>query len=167
MRDETKEAHVAKLIETALTAGLRGAEWCSYRGLAWCAEAYNGIGPEFFPADVREEVTKYLQIFEPAAFVHDCQHKVSDGTRESFELANGWFLENCLTLADLAYPWYNWKRYRARAVAYALHECVSGLAGWVAWCDSHARRVATTGADAPEVAQTFPSNTTKPPEGTY
>ena len=161
--NEKNLALAAGLEEQALAAGLRGAEWCRDMGLAWCADAYNGIGPEFFPPAVREKVTKYLTIFEPAAYVHDCCHKNSDGLRDTFYRINGWFLDNCLILADRAYSWYNWKRYRARAAAYVLYEFVCSRAGWVAWCDSHAARV---DARPPEVAPSYPSNTTQPQEGT-
>lgn len=139
MSEETKEAHVAKLIETAITAGLAGADWASRQGCARLASAYNGIGPAFLPESVRARVTSFLVLFEPAALIHDMRFASSDGTRAGFEAANSEFLDNCFALADRAYPWYNWKRYRARAAAAGLYDAVSSVFGWRSWEESGAR----------------------------
>lgn len=163
--NETRLALIAGLIEVALDAGLRGAEWVDEKGLDWCSEAYNGIGPEFLPPALRAKVTQWLHLFEPAALIHDARNHVSDGFRAAFERANEEFLHNCLVLANRAYPWWRWKRYRARAAAWAMFEFVSSDSiGWRAWLEAHERFVART---APEVAPSYPGNTTKPPEGTY
>ena len=135
------EAHVAGLIQEALEAGLLGAKWASGNGVRWLAEAYNGIGPEFAGAALRGKATARLRIFEPAALIHDGRTHASDGTRQGFVQANVEFRANCLLLADRAYPWWNWKRYRARLVADALYDCVSSPAGWHAWQQAHERFV--------------------------
>ena len=112
--NEENLAHVAELLQRALEAGLEGAEWMSEHGLAWCCEAYNGIGPEFMGERLRGKVTERLALFEPAALIHDGRNHVSDGTLPGFGRANAEFLYNCRKLADLMYPWYSWRRYRAR-----------------------------------------------------
>ena len=139
--NETRLAYIAALIETALHVGLEGADWANRYGLAWLSDAYNGIGPEFLPPALREKVTKWLHLFEPAALIHDARNHVSDGFRAAFERANAEFLANCRKLADFWYPWWNWKRYRARAAAFAMFEFVSGRPGWVAWQQAHERFV--------------------------
>lgn len=101
------------------------------------AREYNGIGPEFFDPELRAKVTKFLAIFEPAALIHDMRNFKSDGQRDAFFYANWEFLENCRKCADAAYPWWNWKRYRARAVAKLLYDFVSGQSGWRAWMDCY------------------------------
>ena len=142
--NEENLAHVAELIEKAKSAGLVGSDWAEKMGLAWCAEAYNGIGPEFMGDRLRDKTSRLLSIFEPAALIHDGRNHVSDGTHASFI--------------------YAWKRYRARLVADVLFDFVSADGfGWRAWLEAHERFVART---APEVAPSYPSNTTKPPEGT-
>lgn len=139
--NETRLALIAGLIEVALDAGLRGAEWVDEKGLDWCSEAYNGIGPEFLPPALRKKVTDWLHVFEPAALIHDARNQVSDNTRKGFEAANDEFLWNCRKLADFWYPWYSWRRYRARFVAAALYDFVSGTPGWIAWQQAHERSV--------------------------
>jgi len=138
---EKRLAYIAALIEMALALDLGGAEWANRYGLAWLSEAYNGIGPEFLPVQVREKVTKWLQLFEPAALIHDSRNHVSDGFRAAFEHANAEFLCNCRKLADWFYPWWNWRRYRARAVAKLLFDFVNGRPGWIAWLQAHDRFV--------------------------
>ena len=100
---------------------------------------YNGIGPEFFDPELRAKVTRFLAVFEPAAVVHDMRNYMSDGTRDAFHYANWEFLENCRKCADDAYPWWSWKRYRARAVAKILYDFVNGSNGWRAWMDCYER----------------------------
>ena len=139
--NEENMAHVAGLMQEALEAGLLGAKWASGKGCRWLAEAYNGIGAEFFGEDLREKTSRWLAIFEPAALIHDGRNHVSDGERDNFEQANLEFHFNCLVLADRAYPGWNWKRYRARLVADALYDCVSSPAGWHAWQQAHERFV--------------------------
>ena len=133
MADEKK---IEELLFAAFAAELDGYDFIAAFTLAQLAEGYNGIGPEFLPAAVREKVTKYLSIFEPAALIHDLRNHVGDGTRRGFNYANLEFRANCLKLANRAYPWYSWKRYRARAVAFLLFDFVDGQPGWVAWCEA-------------------------------
>ena len=132
-----KRARVWRLVDEARAAGLEGADWCVGLGVDKIAEEYNGIGPEFLPIDVRAKVTEWLALFEPAALIHDCRVGASDGWREGFLASNDEFRRNCLTLADRAYPWYSWRRYRARAVAQLLFDFVSADDfGWKAWMDA-------------------------------
>ena len=134
---EGKRARVRRLAEEARAAGLAGAGWCRGLGVDRIAEEYNGIGPEFLPADVRDRVTAHLALFEPAALIHDCRTGASDGSREGFLAANDEFRRNCLALADRAYPWWSWRRWRARAAAQALCAFVSAVGfGWKAWLDA-------------------------------
>ena len=148
--NENRSALVAGLVEIALVAKLDGADWASRYGLAWLSDAYNGIGPEFLPPALRAKVTDWLHIFEPAALIHDARNHVSDGSRKNFEQANDEFLWNCRQLADFHYPWYSWKRYRARFVAAALYDFVSGTPGWIAWQQAHERFVQRQSKEKPQ-----------------
>ena len=132
-----KRAHVWRLVDEACAAGLAGADWCVSLGVDKVAEEYNGIGPEFLPADVRAKVTEWLALFEPAALIHDCRVGLSDGGRAGFLAANDEFRSNCHVLAARAYPWWSWRRWRARAVAQVLFDFVSADGfGWKAWLDA-------------------------------
>ena len=139
--NEDKTAHVAKVVQQATEAQLMGADWAAGHGLAWLVEAYNGIGPEFLGDDLRAKSTEWFRIFEPAALIHDARNHVSDGSRVLFDFANFEFRANCLILADRTYPWWNWRRYRARLIADALYDFVASPAGWKAWLEAHDRHI--------------------------
>ena len=101
---------------------------------------YNGIGPEFLWSWIRDRLSDRLDIFAPAALIHDMRNDVADGTRERFLAANDEFRRNCLKLAEHAYPWWSLRRYRAKAVAEILYDFVSAdNFGWKAWLDATER----------------------------
>ena len=131
-----KEGKIDALVKMAVEADLKGLDFLSQFTYAQLAEGYNGIGPEFLPERVRERVSEILEIFEPAALIHDMRYSMGDGCHRCFYYANWEFQENCRTLADHAYPWYSWKRYRARTVADLLAKAVRSEAGWIAWQDA-------------------------------
>ena len=103
------------------------------------AALYNGIGPDYLPAEVRDKITGWLSLFAPAALIHDVRYAFADGSRKAYNYANIEFRNNCRALADLAYPWYSWRRYRARAVGEILYKCVASSAGWQAWMEATAK----------------------------
>lgn len=124
------------LIERAKAADLDGLDFLSSYEYGEIAAAYNGIGPEWMPAELREKVSGYLDLFAPAALIHDMRYQVSDGSRKGFNFANMEFWSNCVKLAEDAYPWWNWRRYGARLAAAALYDCVRSQCGWVAWTEA-------------------------------
>ena len=134
MADEKK---IDELVKAAVFAELDGVEFLQDFDYATIVREYNGIGPEWAGAALRGIATKHLALFEPAAVLHDLRNFKSDGSRHSFNYANYEFLENCRRLADAAYSWWDWRRYRARAVAKVLYDFVSGPGGWKAWMDCH------------------------------
>lgn len=96
---------------------------------------YNGIGPEWMEPEIRDKVTKYFSLFEPAALIHDLRNYKSDGSEVAFHDANEEFIRNCKKLAKKKYSWYDWRRYRGLAVAHLLFDFVDGKGGWKAWTD--------------------------------
>lgn len=132
---------IEELLKTAVFAELDGVEFLQDFDDSTIRREYNGIGPEWAGETVRAKVTQYLTLFEPAALIHDMRNYMSDGSRKGFNYANMEFHENCLKLADHAYPWWNWRRYRARLVAHALYDFVRGNGGWKAWQDCFERKV--------------------------
>ena len=133
MTIDEKRRHVDALVHIAKAANLEGAEILDNYTVAQLAEIYNGIGPEFLPEETRNRVTAYLSIFEAAALIHDVRFQESDKTRKAFNFANMEFRENCRTLGEFHYAWYNWRRYRAYAVSTILYEAVSSDLGWIAF----------------------------------
>ena len=127
---------IDSLVQRAVVADLDGLDFLSSYDYKEIAADYNGIGPEWMPADLREKVSGYLDLFAPAALIHDMRYQVSDGSRFGFNFANMEFWGNCVKLAEDAYPWYNWRRYRARLAAAALYDFVRSQGGWKAWCDA-------------------------------
>lgn len=135
---------IVRLVKAAIEPNLEGLEYLSYFSLEDLAKGYNGIGPEFLPSDIRDRITRYLSLFEPAALIHDMRTDKSDGSRERFLAANDEFRRNCLKLANRAYPWYSWRRYRARAAAQVLFDFVSADSfGWKAWQDAAKKNLQT------------------------
>ena len=132
MKDAEK---VDELAERAVTLELDGLEMFSYITMETAAREYNGIGPEYLPADVRDKITEKLSLFEPAALLHDLRNYLSDGTRWAFNHANKEFLRNCRRCANAAYPWYSPRRWHARAVAKLMYDFVGSAFGWKAWMD--------------------------------
>lgn len=111
-----KKAHVAALRQKAYELGLSGTPVLSMH-LADLAKHYNGCGPEFFPAAMREKLTTYLAVFEPAFLIHDLRFVLGDGSTATFNAANAELHFNLCRIAKATYPWYNWRRYRALAAA--------------------------------------------------
>lgn len=127
---------IDSLVRRAVFAELDGCDFLSIFEYAELAREYNGIGPEWLPEKWRAKASDYLELFAPAALIHDMRYSRSDGMRHAFNFANMEFRDNCLKLANAAYPWYSWKRYRARAVALILFDFVDCTCGWIAWLDA-------------------------------
>ena len=145
--EKDKEAHVAELYKTAVLAGLDGLDFLCEFGNAELAREYNGIGPEWAGAAIRAKATEILSLFEPAALIHDLRNYRRDGSRAGFNYANIEFHENCLRLADAKYPWWSWRRYRARIVAHALYDFVRDPGGWKAWRECYERNLSHKTSD--------------------
>lgn len=129
----TKETEIDELLSTAVDAGLDGLDFAAQFDGEEMVRIYNGIGPELFGKDCRDALSRYLALFAPAALIHDLRYSRSDGGTFNWHYANAEFRDNCLKLADWKYGWWNWRRYRARAVAILAFEGVEGPVGWIAW----------------------------------
>ena len=150
---------IGALIDKAKEARLLGLDFLAQFNAAALAREYNGIGPEWCGAAVRHVVTEKFSLFEPAALIHDLRNTVSDGTELAFHVANQEFYINCRKLADLAYPWYSLRRYRARLIASAFFDFVEGPGGWRAWLEAHERFLSRQGL---RLDTQKPSRTAKP-----
>ena len=142
---------VADLYRRAVRANLDGVDFVASFTYEELADSYNGIGPEFLPPALREKVTKRLNLFAPAALIHDLRNEYSDGTRRSFNYANYEFAANCRKLAAQRYAWYNPRRYFEYHVATLLYRFVCGDGGWTAWIQAkerHEKKISGNSAGA-------------------
>lgn len=136
--------HVSDLYETAVKAGLDlgcAASLSDDR----LAELYNGCGPEWLPAQIRKKLTRLLAIFESAFLIHDTDFASSDGSTFAFAQANDRLEMNCLALANYTYPWYSWRRYRARLAALEIASLCRRY-GWKAYCSARGATAAQPAA---------------------
>lgn len=75
------------------------------------AAVYNGIGPDSFPAWLRNCISALHPTLAPVAFIHDVEWWESDGTDGTFASTNDRFRENGYRAAKAEYGWYNPRRY--------------------------------------------------------
>lgn len=71
---------------------------------------YNGIGPDRFPAELRELLNSLHPTLLPVALIHDVEYH-EGGTREQFTESNKRFYRNGKKAAFAAYGWYDPRRY--------------------------------------------------------
>ena len=136
-------------MQRAVEAGLDGLDFLAGFTYDQLADGYNGIGPEMLKAGLRARLTKYFDVFAPAALGHDMRNELSDGTRASFVLANYEFFVNCIKLALRRYSWKNWRRYAALAAAWEAYKFVAGDVGWTAWLQAKERHAAKMASGNP------------------
>ena len=136
-------------MQRAVEAGLDGLDFLAGFTYDQLADGYNGIGPEMLKAGLRARLTKYFDVFAPAALGHDMRNELSDGTRASFVLANYEFFVNCIKLALRRYSWKNWRRYAALAAAWEAYKFVAGDVGWAAWLQAKERHAAKISSGNP------------------
>lgn len=89
---------------------------------------YNGLGPDRFPDWLREIITLASGLFEPAALIHDLRFHLG-GTKADFTAANLEFRENCYTLVNAKYSWYDPRRYTWRFRAWRYYNYCEDF-GW-------------------------------------
>lgn len=112
------------------------------------AAAYNGIGPEWFPAKLRDAIDDLAADLRPAAFIHDLRYAYGDGTTAHFSAANAELQSNGYRIADAKYAWYSPRRYLTRRRARIFAELCQAF-GWTAYVEACKRgRNAATKEDA-------------------
>lgn len=147
-----KQKHVSELIDKAVLADLDLGTLAG-RQDADIAADYNGCGPEWLPGFLREKLTSFLSLFEPAFLIHDSDYASSDGSTFDFSLANDRLEMNCLRLSSYTYPWWSWRRYRAHLAALEIASLCRRY-GWKAYCSA---RGAKEQGSVPPKAPSVPS----------
>ena len=100
-----------ELRKKASQFGLKGVELLDKCTDKQLADICNGIGPAWFPAPLRDFITKLSPTLHWAADLHDLMYYFGDGTKEDFTSANQALAENGAILAKEAYAWYDPLRY--------------------------------------------------------
>ena len=127
----------AGYVLTAGVYGLSGAEWLAELSLGKIRAAYNGIGPEWLPARIREKLNKHLGLFAVCAVIHDCRFAYdNDASAAKFNAANDELDRNCRIVADATYKWWQIRRYLARRAGRIMADACREF-GWSAWRDAY------------------------------
>lgn len=127
--------------DAAIRLHLDESQYLAYLPIEVLAASYNGTGPEFLPDSIRQQLDAACRPFLPAVMIHDVDFTFSDGSEASFRQANLRLLRNCITCANNAYPWTNWRRYALYLQAWAMYRAVSHPKfGWVAWIQAYNKR---------------------------
>ena len=127
--------------DAAIRLHLDGSQFLAYLPIDVLAASYNGTGPEFLSQKLRDLLDGACRPFLPAVQIHDVDYTFSDGSKASFKLANLRLLRNCITCANNAYPWTNWRRYALYLQAWAMYRAVSHPQfGWTAWLQAYNKR---------------------------
>lgn len=102
---------------------------------------FNGIGPEWFPAELRKMIDALHPTLKPVALMHDLDYATGSGTWEDFCQANSNFAANGRIAADAAYPWWHLRRYLVRRQASIFADlCQScGWKAYLAAIETHAK----------------------------
>ena len=122
---------VADLIAQVRTYDLERPVSFDLASLEQIQEAYNGIGPDWLPENLREWLTARYGYFAAGALVHDWEYQTAtDKSREAFIRCNERLRRNCRKLLRKGYPWYKAFLYRERPNILA-DAC--NRFGWEAW----------------------------------
>ena len=108
---------VIRLLAQARFYRLSGVDFLDALTMEQIAEAYNGIGPDWFPARLREAIDRLSADLQCVALIHDVRYSFSDGSTAQFDAANAEFRANGEKVADAKYPWYSLRRYGLRSEA--------------------------------------------------
>lgn len=123
---------IARLRVRADAADLAGREILAPYTDAELRLIYNRLGPDSFPAWLREAISDLNRWLEPAALIHDVEWSNSDGTREGFTASNRRLRENGHRLARFLYAWYDPRRYlyTNRASRFSNYCQLFGYSAW-------------------------------------
>lgn len=148
MTDRTDYMAETGYVLTAGVYGLSGADWLADLPLGKIRAAYNGIGPEWLSAKIREKPNKWFDLFTICAVIHDCRFAYdNDGNAMRFNAANDELERNCVIVADTTYKWWQLRRYLARRAGRIMADACREF-GWSAWREAYQRfRASARNAD--------------------
>lgn len=119
------------LIESAERYGLRHAEVLSMYTVDEIDREFNGVGPDRWPAELRDILSWLLQDVQEAILVHDMDYCMG-GTESEYHESNevlGW---NVRRLARKKYGWWRPRRWFLVKLSYKMAELTDRY-GWEGW----------------------------------
>jgi hypothetical protein len=125
------EKQILELIRRARGMKLEGCELINKYTVAELRKNCNGIGAEWMPDEMREELSEELPTLEVVAFIHDIRY-YEGGDDDDREYADEEFLRNGRKAAAFEYAWWRPARYAVRAAAKVCYRLLR-LAGGAAW----------------------------------
>lgn len=134
-----KVVEAAKLLQRCFELKLHGVDFIVQHNIQDLAKAYNGIGPEWMPKELRKAIDALSPELKPAAFIHDARFTFSDGSREQFNVANDELEANGILIAKARFKWWDIRRYTTKYKAKAYAELCRKF-GWEAYkrgCTKH------------------------------
>lgn len=102
---------IRNLREKAETLQLENAGILRKYTLPQLNSIYNGIGPDAFPAWLRNFISALHPSLAVVALIHDVEWHESDKTQKTFAESNARFKANGYKVAEAEFGWYNPRRY--------------------------------------------------------
>lgn len=93
---------------------------------------YNGIGPEWFPEELRKMIDTLHPSLRVVAMQHDVDFATGSGTWNDFCEINKNFEKNGRIVADASFAWYRPRRYIVRRQA-KIFANLCQICGWKAY----------------------------------
>ena len=123
---------ISDLRAIALAADLEGREVLDRFTDTELRLIYNRLGPDSFPAWLRDLVSDANKWLEAAALIHDVDWYLSDGTREHFTASNKRLRENGHRLARHLFKWFDPRHYlyQNRASRFSNYCQFFGYSAW-------------------------------------
>ena len=107
----SKIDHVTRLMAIAEGCFLSMPPSMARASILDIATTYNGIGPSWAPQWLRDALTGWLSLFQPAALIHDYHYSLidpkTDWAEDEREIADWEFYQNCRKLTAIEYPIWN------------------------------------------------------------
>ena len=100
---------IAQLRQECEDYQLDGREILDMFTLEEIAQEFNGAGPDSWPAEARDILTKAMELFKPVVLIHDLEFAHSDGTDEGFAQTVANWCANTRKIRDAEYPVNWWK----------------------------------------------------------
>ena len=124
---------ICAILRDGRYAGLEGIDRIEGLSDEELEREFNGLGPEWFPKEVRDWLGRRFVWLVGALIVHDLDYYLGDGTREDFERANERFVRNGRRLARRRWLPLHPMKYLQNRAAVDLFGLLCGEFGWEAY----------------------------------
>lgn len=125
------EQEILSMKETADKLGLLHAQILSEYPLEVLVREFNGVGPDRWPAELRDVLTWLLKDVLEAVFIHDMDY-YKGGTKEEYHESNLVLGKNVRKLARKRYGWWRPRRWFLTRLSHKITEWTDKY-GWEGW----------------------------------